>query len=151
MSSPQMLEHQRFDIPRSVVMTNRIIWGALLLGQLSTAAVLAGVVAQGKGPPTPPPNLLLMVGIDAGLLAVAIVVVVVVRAIGFRGASGDAAVRARYSTGMIVPMACLEGASFLGIIVAFLSGHLLPAGIVPATALAIQLTLFPRARVKLWR
>jgi hypothetical protein len=44
-------------------------------------------------------------------------------------------------------MAPLEGASFAAIILAFVSGHAWPLGLVSAVAFAIQLALFPRATV----
>ena len=147
MPSPQSLSGPTYEMPGAVVMTNRVIWAALLGGQIATAAVLAFVSRVGRPahPPLPPWPVLL--GIETGLLAFGIVAVVVARVIGFRGTVTDAAIRARYGLRMIVPMAALESSSFAGIIFAFLSGHAWPLGVVPVIAAATQVTLFPQRRV----
>ena len=141
-----MLNRRVVVIPRSLVITNRIIWSAMLAGQVATAATLAFVTPKGNRPPpalTPPAVL----AVTGALLAVAIVSVVVMRARGFRGATTDQAIHARYGTRLVVAMAPLEGASFTAMILGLVTGHAMPAGILAVVAFAIQLTLLPPAEV----
>ncbi len=135
-------------MPRAVVLTNRVIWAALLAGQLATVAGLAylsRVLPLPAHPPLRHPRVL--VAIDGTMLALGIATVVVAGVIGFRGATTDVEIRARYSNRMVVAMAALESSSFVGIILAFQSGDFWPLGVVPVLSAAVQLTLFPRRRV----
>ena len=150
MVSPRTTDRRRVTIPPGQVLANRVIWAALLAGQVVAAAALGFVVSRGDRAPQPPAiPTTVVTTITGAMLVFAVVMVVGARAIGFRGATTDQAIRARYGTRMILAMAPLDGASFTGIVLAFTTGHALPVGIVSAVALALQLTLFPRADVSL--
>jgi hypothetical protein len=148
MSSPQMLDRPAETLPRGMVLTNRIIWFAMVIGELSTAIVLGTLTAQGQGPRGTHPGEPLMAGIAFGLLAIAFAVSLVVpRVLRFGDTGDEAALRQRYAARMIVPMAALEAAAFVGMVFVFLIGKWMPIGIVPVAAIVLQVTAFPRGRL----
>jgi hypothetical protein len=145
MSSPQMLDSGTI-LPRGSVATTRVIWAAMILGQLATAFVLATLTVRGQSPKGPHPSDDVMIMIAGAMLLAAVVVTFVVREFfRFDTVTGEAGIRGRYAMRTIVPMAVLEAASFTGMILVFLCGKWMPVGIVPVAALVIQLALFPRS------
>ena len=134
-------------LPTGVVVVNRVIWAALVAGQVVFAVVLAIVLANGGGPgamrtvPTP------VVAVDVVLLAVGVVAAAACRRRGVT--AGEAGVvRQQYARNVIVPMAVLEGASLFGLAVVLMSGQWWPIGLVPAASVLVQLTVWPRRTVR---
>ena len=148
MSSPQMLDYRDPSLPRGMVLTNRIIWCAMVIGELSTAIVLGTLAVRGQGPRGNALDPRVADAVAFGLLASAIgVAVAAPRLLRFGSLTDEAAIRQRYANRMIIPMAALEAAAFAGMVFVFLSGRWIPIGIVPVVAIVLQATAFPRGRL----
>ena len=109
MPSPQMLGSDQVALPKQVVITNRIIWGAMLMGQVVFLGVIGVILNNGSNRPiaTLPADLFLIV--DVVMLAVALVATAVVRLYGFRGVKTYDALRVRYGLTMLLPEVGDEG------------------------------------------
>jgi hypothetical protein len=147
MASPQMLDSGR-PVPPGVVMTSRIIWAALVMGQLVFAVVTIVLQRQGAAHQQDDLPILPLTAIDGGMLFMGIVATVFVPRLMIDPDADDGTLRGKYTTAMIIPMAVLEGASFAGLVFVFITGLWWPLGVVPAISLLVQLTLFPRSCVK---
>ena len=145
---PPVLSYADYQLPRGVLWVNRIVWGAMLIGQVVAAVALAVVATSSRPRPTAT-NPSALLAANAILLGVGLVAVFAVRAWGFRGTGTDVAIAARYRIRLIIPMAALEGAGLLGIVAAFSAHHLMPTGLIAAVAVAVQVALFPRSAVTL--
>jgi hypothetical protein len=132
----------------------RIIWAALLMGQLFFLAIIVLVIWPSRRATAVIPDV-------ATLFYAAVIMLVMAGPVAWfvRGAiyrSGRARVDAvapnvgrapvppqAYVTGNIVFLAMFEGASFVGLVCMMLSGRPLPSVVVPAVAMAIQVLNFP--------
>jgi hypothetical protein len=146
MASPQMMDSGR-AVPPAVVMTNRIIWAALLMGQLVFVAVIFVLHQQGTIHRAELP-ILVLVAVDASALFMGIGATLFVPRLMIDPDTDEQTFRGKYATAMLIPMAILEGASFAGLVFVMLTGQWWPLGVVPAISLLVQLTLFPRSVVK---
>jgi hypothetical protein len=146
MSSPQMMNSGR-RLPAGAVMTNRIIWFGLFFGQVAAGGVFGFMIQQGSVKPQKiPMNIMLL--IDAAMLIFAIGVTLVVPRLMINPKADEKTLLQQYGISNIIPMACLEGASFFGLIIVLLSTHWWPGGVVPAIAIVVQLLQFPRSVLK---
>jgi hypothetical protein len=127
------------------LMPLRVIWFALIMGQVMFAIVVLTVLAHPNSKPLDP----VLLYVDIALLAACIPVAFIVRAIIYRGGrnpDGTIAVGA-YATGNIIFWAMCEGSAFFSLVCTMLGGGrpgtpLLLAGI----ALAVQIANFPTGR-----
>jgi hypothetical protein len=130
---------------RGVLSTIRIIWAAMLAGELGFLGVIFFLLRGGNAPPpaqTDSMRILFFVSIV--FLAGGVVVGFVLRSRLYNPRQADGSVvPGRYVTGNIIFYALCEGPAFFGLVVCMLSGHFLPAVAVPAVAMAVQLLNFP--------
>jgi hypothetical protein len=137
--------------PQRVVnplLTARIIWGSLLLGDAAFLAVILLVIWPQQATSAPRPfadNPLLLFYMACAMLCISAVAGFFVRSMIFqRGRDDRGQIRApAYVTGMIIFLAMLEGAAFFGLVNLMLSRTLWPHVLVPGIAMAIQLLSFP--------
>ena len=121
----------------------RIIWFALLMGQVVFAAVVLFILPPQRQ--QNPDMLRLMFWILLAMLLVMVPVGLIVRRIIYRGGmdeSGAVSPQA-YATGTIVFLAMCEGVGFFGLVCTMLNGGPGPHLVVALTAMAIQLVSFP--------
>ena len=122
----------------------RIIWFALIMGQVVFAAVVLTMLAHPGQKPLPP----VFLYVDVVMLATMIPIAFVVRAILYRNGrtSSGTVAPAAYATGNIIFWAMCEGSAFFSLVCTMLNGGpgtpLLLAGI----ALAVQIANFPTGR-----
>jgi hypothetical protein len=146
MESPQMLNYGR-ELPAPVVLTTRIIWAAIIMGQLCFAGVIVFLQHQGSlHPATLPLNI--MIPIDAMMLAFAIAMGWLAPRFLINRKTNDPVPRRVYIIANIIPLACHEAATFFGLIMVMLSTHWWPAGVIPAVSIVLQLLRFPRAVIR---
>lgn len=133
------------DPPRALLIT-RIIWFALLSGQILFLAII--VVLWNVGSIKADPQLASVLGMCAvGVLFSAISVGMFVRnQIYKRHWVGDVVTPAGYVQGNIVFLAMCEGASFLGLLAVLFRGALGFELIVPVLALMVQVVNFPNGK-----
>jgi len=130
---------------RGALATLRIIWAALLVGELVFLGVIFFLL-RGANPPAPGPADVTRMLFFASIvfLAGGVVVGFVLRSRLYNPRQADGSVApGKYVTGNIIFLALCEGPAFFGLVVCMLSGHFLPAVAVPAVAMAIQLLNFP--------
>jgi hypothetical protein len=126
--------------PKQALITVRIIWAALLLGQIVFLAVILTIRQKSADRPRPEP-MLGYVAIAMALAAVPMAFVLRKASYGRADEQGHIPV-SKFVTGNILFLAMLEGASFFGLVVFFLGD---PIGIVASAGLmAVQLVNFPR-------
>jgi hypothetical protein len=134
-------------LPTSVLWANRIIWCALVAGQIAFAVAVGISLANGGGAGhRMSPTVLTLVG--GAILAMGMVLAVVGR---FRGVatSGDPRqLRRSAIRGLILPMAVLESAGCFGIGAILVTGSWWPIAVVPGLSLLVQLWLFPKRTVR---
>ena len=130
---------------RGVLATIRIIWAAMLMGELVFLGVIFFLL-RGGNPPAPAAAEVTRTLLFASIffLVVAVVVGYFLRSRLYEPRQADGSVApGKYVTGNIILLALCEGAAFFGLVVCMLSGHFLPAIFVPAVGMAIQLLNFP--------
>ena len=129
------------------LLTARIIWAALLLGELGFLLVILLVVWRqrpGAAPLRIGDNALLLFYGACAMLCVCAVAGFFVRAMIFQQARDEDGIRAgAYLSGTIVFLAMLEGAAFFGLVNLMLSRTAWPHILPPAIAMLIQLLSFP--------
>ena len=148
MESPEQLGRGRVELPWLAVATHRVIWAALVAGQVAAAVVFAIVLNNGDAPRAPRVVEGPGVVVSGVLLLLALVVTVIIRRRGVRGMTEPSAIRRRYGRNLLVPMALLEASSFFALCLIFVTGRWVPTVAVPATSLVVQLLLFPRRTVR---
>jgi hypothetical protein len=134
---------------RSRLTTLRIIWAALLMGQLMFLGVIMLVLWK-RDPAAPRPDqrmLDILFYVSVALLLTAVPVGWFLRGHIFRAArerDGRSGVPGpAYVTGNIVFWAMCEGVSFLGLVGAMLNNGPWPHLVVPIIAMAVQAITFP--------
>ncbi|MFA9477699.1 hypothetical protein ACERK3_05255 [Phycisphaerales bacterium AB-hyl4] len=137
--------HELTKEQRGALMNLRIIWAALLLGQLTVGAVLLGVklTAGDELAPAGGADWLFV------LMAVAVLVVLAPTAYFARNQfykakwQGDAVAPSGYVNGNIVLLAMLEGAGVTALVMMFISDRPLLPGLVAVVAILLQAVNFP--------
>ena len=135
--------------PASSLLVNRIIWGALIMGQVAFMSAQMIILRQpqnGARPPISADMLMVFVIVNAVMLATIIPVTFFIRSLIFkraRNAEGVIPPQA-FSTGNIIFWAGCEGCSLFGLVVAFLNYSFWPTIVFVAIALACQVATFPR-------
>jgi hypothetical protein len=127
--------------PKKALITIRIIWLALMLGQLTfLVLILAGVLPK-QHPVQPQP---LLAWINLGMLLTIVPVAFVIRTFIFKRSEVDGQIPAQaFSTGNIIFWAACEGVSFSGLVFGFVNGSLWPTILIVAVALGLQVLTFP--------
>lgn len=131
---------------RSILTTTRILWLALLMGQVIFLSVVAVLITQQSVPANPDVGWLLFL-ISCGLLPVNLGIGYFARMQVYkRGWQEDRITPQAYLQGNVVMLALCEAVSFLALIAALLQGSLLPAILVSAVAMAVQVVNFPTGK-----
>lgn len=131
------------------LMNLRIIWGALLMGQLTFLAVIVLVVWNRQSPAAAPdPRVLdLLFYVSVGMLLTMVTTGFLIRSFVYRKGRAftgtDAVSGGAYASGNIVLWALCEGASFFGLVGAMLNCRPWPHLAVPIVAMAVQALTFP--------
>src|SRR5438132_10795132 len=129
------------------LMTLRIIWAALLLGQLVFLGVIVFTIWPNEQHTIDLELLRTEFYISIAMLVTGIVVGLVVRRLVFGRRLPDGTVDpVKYSTGNIIFWAMCEGPSFFGLVIMMQAGEGLPYAMVPAVAMAMQVLSFPTGR-----
>jgi hypothetical protein len=130
--------------PKQALLTMRIIWGAMLMGEIAFLTVLMTVVLPAR---KDPPNVQrVLVITSAIMLATVIPVAFFVRSAIFNRARTEGGIPAGpYATGNIIFWAACEGTTFFALVAALLNGSLAPTVYFAAVAIAVQVTAFPSA------
>jgi hypothetical protein len=124
-------------------MTIRIIWFAMLMGELMFLGVVAFAILPNHGPPQPQP---ILVWSNVFMLIAIVPATFIIRATLFRKAAINGQVPAGpFVTGNIIFWAGCEGVCFFAIVVGVVTGSLWPTILVAAVALALQAITFPVA------
>ena len=125
--------------PRQALIGSRIIWAALLLGQVIFLCVILFLRRSG-GPDAPPPPVLAYVAMLAVVVAAPIAFVMRKAMYGPPDDRGNIPPK-KYAAGNLRFLAILEGVSMLGLVI-FLAGD--PLGLASSgVAMAIQAVNFP--------
>jgi cytochrome bd-type quinol oxidase subunit 2 len=131
--------------PEAAVKVMRIIWAALIAGQVVFLIVVIAMLSAGQNTPQPDLGRLLFY-VALGMMVLCVGVAHVLRAQVFkqaRAASGGKLPPARWFTGMILFNALLEGPSLFGIVTILIGGSVFPNVVVSIVPLAVQLANFP--------
>jgi hypothetical protein len=129
--------------PAKALMTLRIIWFALLMGQVMFFLVLELVLLPQRQPPEHPNKLLPLVSVVM-LLSVVPVTFIVRTVILSRARGEDGAVPLPvYATGNILFWAGCEGVSMFALVVMLLNVSIWPTIVVAGIAVALQVLTFP--------
>jgi hypothetical protein len=123
------------------LITTRIIWFALLMGQIAFMVVVAVMDRPKQEMAIPLED---MVGVNFLILLTVVPVAFFIRRLIFRRGEVDgAAADAAYQTGNIIFWASCEMVSFFGLITVFISGSWWPAVVPTVIALGLQAMTFP--------
>ena len=123
------------------LVTIRIIWFALILGQVAFLIVVASIHPPSRSLVIPQATL---IRVNLLLLLTEVPVAFVIRMMIFRRGTVDGRIRpAAFARGNIVFWAGCEGVSFFGLIIIFLSGTWWPAIVIVGVALGLQVITFP--------
>lgn len=126
--------------------TLRILWAALLGGQVMFMAILTVLVGIGEVTPHPDfPDIVFPIACVFALLAIVASHVVRMQIYKMNWVA-DAVTPRGYLTGALVHLAILEGASFFAIVIALAVGRLFPYLIPSFVLLAVQVLNFPHGR-----
>jgi hypothetical protein len=129
--------------------TLRIIWGAMLMGQLMFLGVIFAVFhpewnAPPSAPPaTQPPDMLFYCSV--GLLVMCAIGAFLIRGTVFNANRDEQGLLKQqgYATGTIIYMAMLEAAAFFGLVNIILHKALWPHILIAGIAIVLQLIAFP--------
>ena len=126
------------------LVTLRIIWAALLMGQVAFLCVVM-IVAGNQAPPDPH-MMRIMFLVLLGMLIVMVPSGLIVRSIIYGGGrQPDGSITpAAYATGNIIFYAMCEGVGFFGLVCTMMNRGFGPHTIVALTAMGILLVSFPR-------
>ena len=124
----------------------RIIWGALLMGQIMFLAVVLTIGPKQEKPDPSMSNVLLYAAV--AMLATTVPIAFVVRSIIYRKGQTDAGVEAgAYATGNIIFWAMCEGCGFFGLVGGLLNQGRGPHLFVAAVAIALIVVNFPTGAI----
>lgn len=127
--------------PAKSLMVLRIIWAALLMGQVLFLGVVLMLRSQGSASPSDAGMLKLLFFVEIALAALTIPVAFFVRRM-VMGLARPIPMQ-KYFTGTIIFLAMLEGVSLFGLVVLLLGAPLQTGLIVPAVAMVLQVISFP--------
>jgi F0F1-type ATP synthase membrane subunit c/vacuolar-type H+-ATPase subunit K len=127
--------------PRKAIMAQRIIWAALILGQLAFAVVVALLLQRPGKPPPPEPILSILCFVFLIEIPIGLIARQVIFARGRR--SNGRLTPGVYGTGNIIFWAMCEGASFFALVVVLINHSFWPTIVVPAIALCFQAVTIP--------
>ena len=135
---------------RSAIMTTRIIWAALLMGQVVFLAVVLTLRQNAEesdaAKTSPISHMLFYTGVF--MLIVAVPAAYFLRSTIYRRGGSDRNVTPQaYITGNILFLAICEGVSFVGLIGILLSGTMWPHLAISMVAIAVQSLNFPTGNV----
>jgi len=134
------------DEINQALMTQRIIWGALLMGVVATAIVMY-VIASDREPAEGGSDATLFLIIVLAFMAMELPIAFVMRTVIWKKAEINGAVPPQaYMTGNIIAWALAEGAAFMAIVLAFIGGQFIPNVWPAGIALAVLLALFPTGK-----
>lgn len=129
--------------PKQALLLSRIIWAALLMGQIMFLVVILVMRQGGEDQPKPQP---ILGYVAIGMALMAVPPAFFLRKVTFGKLDDDGHVApGKFTSGNILFLALLEGASFFGLVVFFLGD---PIGIVASMGLmAVQVVNFPTGRL----
>lgn len=137
------MQPQASPTPQSPLTIARILWAAMLLGELAFLVVIL-VLQRSQDLPTSPETGQLLFYISAAQLLTIVPVGFVIRNSIFQKARTRGLIApAQYLTGNVVLWALCEATAFVGLLSVMLSANLLPNLFVPALAMLTQLLTFP--------
>jgi hypothetical protein len=123
------------------LMTIRIIWFAMLMGELMFLGIVAFVILPNHGPPQLQP---ILVWVNVIMLLTIVPATFAIRAATFRRTAINGAVPAGpFVTGNIIFWAGCEGVCFFAVVIAVMTGSLWPTILVAVIALSLQALTFP--------
>lgn len=137
-TNPQLSTDQR-------LVTLRIIWFAMLMGEVIFLLIVLMLIQTRPGTPADPDVTRLLLYIGIGLVVTAVPMGYLIRSrIYEMGRQTDGTVDpARYVTGNIVLLAMCEGPAFLGLVNILLSRQIMPSLMIVIIAMAVQAINFP--------
>jgi hypothetical protein len=122
--------------------TARIIWFAMMMGELIFLAVILFVVLPHRNSP-PEPNPILVYA-NVVLLLTSVPMTFMIRRFIFKKAETDGATPGgAYFTGNVIFWAGCEGACFFALAIVMITGSLWPTILIAAIALCLQAITFP--------
>jgi hypothetical protein len=125
------------------LMTLRLIWFGLLLGEFSFLAVILFVLPR-QPPPALPQSILIYV--NAAMLFAVVPICFGIRMFLFSRSRLNGGVHfGAYSIGNIILWAGCDGVAFFGLVVGMVNGSLWPTILISAVAICIQIATFPVA------
>jgi hypothetical protein len=127
--------------PQHRILTLRIIWAFLIIGQLAFAAVLFAVLLPHQTRPRNPNSTLVWINLFMALTMIP-------GAFAIRRTIFRTRTPAAYATGNILFWSACEGVTFLALVVTLLNGTPRPTLFIAAVALLCQIATFP-TRMKL--
>lgn len=131
--------------PTAAVTSLRIIWGALIVGQVFLAGIV-GTLAKPDEPWDAEIGRWLLY-LSAGLVLLLAPLGYFVRNQTYKaGWRGDVITPGAYVRGNVALFAMMEGAAMVAMISALFSGDLLPSLLIAAAALVVQLINFPTGK-----
>ena len=145
MNPPEFANIAR-PLPPRVVLKARIVWAAMIVGQVFFAIVIAVIRSQQTPPPVNLPTGLLN-AIAAAVLGGAAVLGLVLGALIIKRDADGPALGTQYLSAKVISMALLEAPSLFALVIVFLTGRWWPTALISAVAIALQLSKFPRASV----
>lgn len=127
---------------RQVLLMNRIIWGALMLGELMFMGIALGLGGSRQSNERGA-TILFYVGV--AFAASAIPAAFFIRSLIFRAGTDPAGnvLPGRYTTGNIICWAMCEGVAFLALVTCMIGGKAMPYLIPAVVAMAAQAITFP--------
>lgn len=129
--------------PARALMTLRIIWFALFMGQAMFFAVLVLAILPHQKPPEHPNPIFMWTSIIFFMTSVP--ATFVIRRMTFNRSRGEdgAIAPGAYATGNIVFWAGCEGASLFAMVAMMVNGSIWPTILIAAAAIALQVLTFP--------
>ena len=135
------------DPPEKVLRLARVIWAALLLGQISFAGVIGFLITRGGIGLEPGEMSRLLTRVNFGLLVLMVPLAYVVRGLIFRrSGEGRAMPPPDYLRGTIVFLAMCEFVALFGLVTTLLNGSFFPPAITTLIALIVQAMNLPDGR-----
>ena len=128
--------------PAKSLLVLRIIWAALLMGQVLFLGITLMLRSQGSAPPADATMLQMLFFVEIAFAAMTIPVAFFIRRI-VTGSDRPIPI-GKYFSGTLVFLAILEGVSLFGIVVILLGQPLETGLIVPGLSMALQALNFPK-------
>lgn len=132
--------------PHAAMLTARIIWGGLLMGQIFFFCVLLVILHQPPAKPAPDPEILPVLFLVNAIMLITIPTAMffVRNAIFRRSMVNGMLPPAAYSTGNIIFWAGCEAVSFFAMVIMMIGHSVTPTVYIAAVAFALQVFTMPR-------